>query len=296
MSAELERRLRDAFAAPRPTQQVTRRARASVLEALPPAHRHGRRRRLVVALGAVAAATALGAAALGASGQLHVDLGAREPRLAPVRTQLTLPPRTNGIAVVAGGRLWLATRRGLRIEGMPASTAELSPRALYAVVGLGSSLVALAPGKRRAWTHPTPGPPVAAAWSPDGLKIAYVVRTRRGDELRLIEGDGDHDRLLDRHVAPSKPAWFGDSLRIVYERAGGRSATFDLRHGTSTVGRRMRPRHRAEAAATRGDRVAVAVRRPNRMLEIRIGGRRGGFSKLLLRVRAARTPVVISWR
>src|SRR5947208_1858917 len=76
-----------------------------------------------------------------------------------------------------------------------------------------------------------------AAWSPDGLKIAYVVRTRRGAQLRLIEGDGDHDRLLDARVAPAKPAWRHDSLRIGYVRANGRSATFDLADGMRTTGR-----------------------------------------------------------
>jgi hypothetical protein len=207
---------------------------------------------------------------------------------------LTLPPRTNGIAVVAGERLWLVTRAGLRIEGMPASTVELSPRALYAVVGLGSSLVAFAPGERRAWTHRTGGTPVAAAWSPDGLKIAYVVRKRHGAELRLIEGDGDHDRLLDAHVRAYKPSWFGDSLRLVYLRAGGRWAVFDLARDARTVPR-ARP-HLRTGAAVRGDRVAVAVRRPNRVLELRVAPRAGGPSKLLLRVRVGRSPVSISWR
>jgi hypothetical protein len=294
MSAELERRLGDAFERlPRPSAEVTARARRAALATVPTRRRRVPRR-LLVAIGAAVAATAVGAAALAAGGRLHVDLGARSPRPAePVRSRLTLPPDTQGMALVAGGRLWLATRGGLRIEGMPATMAELSPRALYAVVGLGSSLVAFAPGQRRAWTHRPPGTPLAAAWTPDGLKIAYVVRTRRGAQLRLIEGDGDHDRLLARRVAAVKPAWFGDSLRIAYARASGRSVMFDLRHGTATTGRRLPLGRRAVARL--GDRVAVAVRRPDRIVELRVASREGR-SRLLLRVRAGRSPLAISWR
>jgi hypothetical protein len=231
MSTELERRLRTAFdRLPEPAADVTRRARAAVLAAVPAPERGGRSWALLVVAAAVAA-VAVGAGALAATGKLHVALGTRAHR-ATVPTRLSVPAGTHGIAVVAGGKLWLATRRGLRIEAMPVSAAELSPRALYAAVGLGSSLAALAPGQRRAWTHEAGGRVVAAAWSPDGLKIAYVVHRRRGNELRLIEGDGDNDRLLDRHVAPAKPSWRGDALAVAYVRPMGRAAVFDLTNGS----------------------------------------------------------------
>jgi len=154
---------------------------------------------------AVAFVVGAGAAALAATGKLHVRLGAGTQPARPVPTHLSVPAGSHGIAVVAGGKLWLATRSGLRIEGMPVSAAELSPRALYAVVGIGSSLITLAPGNRRPWVHQTDGRVVSAAWSPDGLKIAYVVARRGADELRLIEGDGSPDRLLVRRVRPVRP-------------------------------------------------------------------------------------------
>src|SRR5919206_1617297 len=264
MPSALERRLSAALGRPRPTRDATTRARAAALATLPKPSRRSIAWVALVAAAAALGAVGLGAAALAASGKLHVDLGAPSQRPAPEHTRLTLPPRTHGMAIVAGGKLWLATRGGLRIEGMPATTAELSPRALYAVVGLGSSLVAFAPGQRRAWTLRTPGPPLAAAWSPDGLKIAYVVQTRRGAELRLIEGDGDHDRLLDLHVKPLKPAWFADSLRIVYARANGRRAIFDLRHGSRAVSRRVVLSGRGRPVVHLGDEVAFAVHRPGR--------------------------------
>jgi len=300
MPAELEQRLRATFGRlPKPGREATARARAASLGALGPTAARRSRGGLLILVFGVAFLVGAGAAALAATGKLHVDIGARNLSSPPVVSRLSVPPKTHGIAVVAGGRLWLATRAGLRIEGMPATTAELSPRALYAVVGVGSSLVALAPGQRLAWTQPTGGPVLAAAWAPDGLKIAYVVRAKGVNQLRLIEGDGDHDRLLDRGVAAAKPGWRSNSLAIFYRTAHGRNATFDLFHNRRVLGARSVPGSvRAHARSPRGDVTAVAVAGPHHVLEVRIVPRRGepGRGELLLRVRAARSPVVISWR
>jgi hypothetical protein len=231
MSTELERQLRGGFERlPKPTREASARARAAALAALGPRHRHSRGGLLLVAF-AVAFVIGASAAALAATGNLHVRLGAEVPAARRVPTRLSVPMGSHGIAVVVGGKLWLATRAGLRIEGMPVSAAELSPRALYAVVGIGSSLVALAPGNRRPWVQETDGRVVSVAWSPDGLKIAYVVARTGADELRLIEGDGSPDRLLVRGVRPVKPSWRGDSLAVAYVDARGRAAVFDLSAG-----------------------------------------------------------------
>jgi hypothetical protein len=240
MSTELERQLRRTFARlPQPTRESTRRARTAALATMP-ADRRRAGVGLLLAAAAVAIIVGAGAAALAATGNLHVRLG-RQHRSSAPPAHLTVPAGTHGFAVVAGGKLWLTTRRGLRIEGLPVSTAELSPRALYAVVGIGSSLVTMAPGHRRPWTHDAGGRVVAASWSPDGLKIAYVVRRGRHDELRLIEGDGDHDRLLVPRVSPAKPSWRGDALALAYVGAGGRPAVYNLntesRHMFDTRGR-----------------------------------------------------------
>ena len=302
MSTELERQLGRAFdGLPEPSASTTGRVKAAALAALPPRSRRPYGRALI-GLAAATAGVALAAAALAATGTLHVHVGARQQPRPVAPPALDVPAGTHGIALVAGGRLWLVTRDGLRIEGMPVSTAELSPRALYAVVGIGSSLVALAPGQRRAWTHPTRGRVVAAAWSPDGLKIAYVVATRAGPQLRLIEGDGDHDRLLDAHVSPAKPAWKPGSLRLVYLNAANRGTLLDL-----ATGRRTRTRHvvrqnpawdGATARAPRGTAVAVAAGARG-MLELRIVRRAGArrSTRVLLRVRHVPPSLVtISWR
>ncbi|HEX6680947.1 MAG TPA: hypothetical protein VF063_09900 [Gaiellaceae bacterium] len=232
MSNELEQRLEVAFRGlPKPTRDASARARAGALAVLAPERRRSRFG-LAIAVAAVAFTLGAGAAALAATGNLHVKLGSPTKHERPIPARLSVPPGTHGIAVVAGGRLWLATLGGLRIEGLPVSAAELSPRALYAVVGIGSSLVALAPGGRRAWVHPTSGRVLRAAWSPDGLKIAYLVEHPGGDELHMVEGDGSPDRLLARGVRPVRPSWRADSLAVAYVDGRGRAASFDLRTGT----------------------------------------------------------------
>src|ERR671936_1855623 len=260
MSAELEQQLRQAFARlPKPNRDASARARSAALAALGPTHRSSRGGLVLVAF-AVVCAIGAGAAALAATGNLRVTIGAKHARVPAVPTRLSVPPGSHGLAVVAGGKLWLATRAGLRIEGMPVSAAELSPRALYAVAGIGSSLVTLAPGHRRPWVHQTGGRVVAVSWSPDGLKIAYVVARPGGDELRLIEGDGAPDRLLVRRVAAAKPSWRPDSLAVAYVDPRGRAAVYDL--GASTTRtfdtRRCGGPARMVAYSPRGKRLAVA--------------------------------------
>src|SRR3954466_2448908 len=299
MSAELERHLRASFGRlPKPGRDATARARASALRALGPSE-EWRPRGLLVLTFVVIFGVGAGAV-LAATGKLHVDIGTQQPAPAPVLSRLKVPAGTQGIAVVAGGRLWLTTRNGLRIEGLPATTAELSPQALYAVVGVGSSLVAFAPGQRRAWTHAATGPVLAASWSPDGLKIAYVTRTKGRTQLRLIEGDGDNDRLLDTGVSASRPGWRGDSLAILYRTAGARSAVFDLFRNRRMLGKPSPPAvpRRAHARSPRGNQTAVAVALPHRVLEVRLLPLAGvtGPGEVLLRVRAAASPVMISWR
>jgi hypothetical protein len=319
MPAELERQLRGAFGRlPKPSRDATARARASALTALGPSPRWRPRGLLVLAF-AITFLVGAGAAALAATGKLHVDLGVR-PKPAPaVPTRLSVPPGSHGLAIVAGGKLWLATRTGLRIQGLPVSAAELSPHALYAVVGIGSSLVALAPGNRRPWVHKTGGRVVSAAWSPDGLKIAYVVARRHRDELRMIEGDGSPDRLLARNAGPAKPSWRADSLAVAFVGKLGRTGVFDLGTGSirTVAGRRcgaaavvaydrqpscaaLGPRRLLGLApAPAGPALTVAVRRGASTVDIGIVA---GLKlpvvveRPLLRIKTRARAVSISWR
>jgi hypothetical protein len=221
VSSELESRIESALAGLPDADEVTRgRARRAALDALPGPPR--RRGRLVVALAAAFLLLVLGAAALAAIGTITVTL---TPKRESARTPegVIAPPGSNGIALVTGGRLWLAVGAA-RIEGLRARAADLSPHALYAAVGAGRSLIVTAPNGRRAWTLRAPGEVKAVAWSPDALKIAYVA----GTELRIVEGDGDHDRMVERRVRAVRPSWRADSLAVAYVGAGGHAVVYDL--------------------------------------------------------------------
>jgi hypothetical protein len=234
MPNEPESRLRALFAQlPTATKTVEDRALAAALAALPPpTARHARpvRTALLVAAAAMSVLV-VSAVALGAAGALHVRLGAPAalPPRAVATPRLALPRGARGIAAVVGGRLWFTSRSGLRIEGLPVSSAALSPHARYVAAGVGDSLVVMAPGGTRAWSHAAGGRVVAIAWAPSGLRIAYVVRKATGGEqLRTIEGDGDHDRLLDAAVRSVAPSWRADALAVAYVGAGGHPVVYDF--------------------------------------------------------------------
>lgn len=235
MSGELETSLVEALGRlPGPSPEVEARARRAALAALPPAAHEALARRLVVAVAAVVVLLAAGAGALARIGAIHV--GAKAKRVAaPAAARLEVPPQERGILLVAGGRLWLTTRAGTRIERLPVTAAELSPHALYVAAGIGRTLVVMAPDGRRAWSVPAAGTVAAIAWAPDGLRLAYVVETAHGAQLRTIEGDGDHDRLLDGAVRPVRPSWRADSLALAYVARGGGAVVYDLAHGSRRV-------------------------------------------------------------
>jgi hypothetical protein len=176
------------------------------------------------------------AGALAAAGALHVSLGRRSKASSHLSAaRLTLEPGMRGMAAVIDGRLWLTTKGGTRIEGLPVASAELSPHALYVGVGIGHTLVVMAPNGKRAWAHSTRGDVSAISWAPNGLLIAYVVHVRGRFQLRVIEGDGDHDRLIDPSVRPARPSWRADELALAYVGAGGHAVVYDLAHRSRRV-------------------------------------------------------------
>lgn len=256
-------RIREALERLRPPPERTEQARGAALDALAEAPSRRLRPTWLAAAAAAAAAVLLAGVALASTDRLQVRVGKEVGERAPVAEsssdpRVELPAGVRGLALVHGGRLWLATTAGLGVQGLAVSTAELSPQALYLGVGLGRSLVAMAPDGRRAWSHETAGPVVAIAWAPNPIVIAYVVRHGARHELRVIEGDGDNDRLVDPSVAPVQPSWRADTGALAYADADGRlaiadypslarRATLATPHGLSAV-----------AYAPSGDRIAVA--------------------------------------
>jgi hypothetical protein len=285
MSSEIERELEQLFAQlPAPDPEVEERALAAALTALQPRQPRPRRRvqRLAILVAAALVLLALAAGALAAAGALHVSFGRQSHH--PSKTanaggspQLQVPVGAHGIAAVIDGRLWLTTRSGLRLQGLPVSTAALSPHALYVAAGIGNSLVAMAPDGRRAWSHPTGGTVAAIAWAPDGLRIAYIVHTGRHFRLHVIVGNGTHDHTIDRGVRAVQPSWRADSLALAYVAGGGKPVIYDLGHHSRRVISAPTGRDATRLAfAPSGSALAIATR--NGFLLAGAGGRPNGGS------------------
>ncbi len=96
----------------------------------------------------------------------------------------------------------------------------------------------LAPSGRQVWSRRV-GEPVtdcgacnvvaSIAWSPDGSRIAYVVRTpTRKQVLHLIWRNGTHDTVIDRNARPGQPSWRTDSRALAYVGAGTSPIIYNL--------------------------------------------------------------------
>jgi hypothetical protein len=225
MSSELEQQLQRVLARVEPDATATEQANAAALAALAGPGLRSRYRLALVAAALVGALVVTGVT-LAASRTAREVVGITDtpPRAThPARLPHgPLPPGSGGFAAYGNGRLWLASP-SLTISARPYSAAELSPGALNVAVGSGHQLVVrrLSDGGI-AWSHPTAGRVVAAAWAPIGTEIAYVVESGKSAQLHVIEGDGDHDRLVAGSVSAVTPSWRADSLALAYVSAAGR--------------------------------------------------------------------------
>ena len=247
MSSELERRLEGVFAeAPEPDPGAGEEALHRALRALHPvaAPRRGLRA-AVLAFAAAIVLLVIAAGSLAAVGALHVSFGAK-PKQVPVTSGLLLPKDADGIAAIVYGRLSATTTSGFDLQGLPVTAATLSPHGLYVAAGIGRAIVALAPSGRRAWSQPLGagcprsdhvcGTVASIAWAPDGLRVAYVVRTAtRKSVLHVIWGNGTHDTVVDRNAQGVTPSWRADSLAVAYVGSGGRPVVYDLGHESHRV-------------------------------------------------------------
>jgi hypothetical protein len=259
MSSDVERRLEAMLAdAPEPEPGAEEEALHRALQALrPESHPHRGLRTAALAFAAAVILLAIAAGSLAAVGALHVSLGAKAKQHPP-RVQLTLPSGANGIAAVVDGRLTVVTKSGFRLQGLPVSTAALSPHALNIAAGIGNSLVAMKPNGRQAWSHPAAGRVVAIAWAPDGLRIAYVVHAGRHFVLHVIYGNGIHDTTIDGSVRAVQPSWRADNLAVAYVGGGGRAVVYDLAHKRHTVAGKATPVTHVAFAPT-GSKLAVGT-------------------------------------
>jgi hypothetical protein len=262
MSSELEQRLQRALEKVEPSEPATEQAKASALSAAAGSGLRSRYRLALVAAALVGALVVTGVT-LAASRTVREAVGIADPppTQRPPPDRGPLPPGSGGFAAYGGGRLWLASP-SLNVANRAYSAAELSPGAINMAVGSGHRLdvVRLSDGSI-AWSHVTAGRVVAAAWAPIGTEIAYVVESHGGAQLRMIEGDGDHDRLIDGSVSAVTPSWRADSLALAYTGADGRVIVRDLAAGRTTALRPGRCQGTATqvAFAPRGTLLAASI-------------------------------------
>jgi hypothetical protein len=254
MPDELEERLERALREPGPGPDVTERARAAALAALP-APRTRSRRPLVLVTAACAVAFVFGGVnqaanggglpLVGSGGASHDHEGEAPPQRHRHRPGIVLPRGAVAFAAAADGRVWLAASSGTRLVGAPATAYELSPGAIWSVVGSEGTMRAVGVQQHgQGFRHAVTGTPLAAAWAPAGIRIAYVVRTPDGDRLHDMYGNGTHDFLVGRRVAPVRPSWRWDSQAFAYVAAGGRVMIHNAISGsTSPLARACGIRH-----------------------------------------------------
>jgi hypothetical protein len=163
--------------------------------------------RALVAVAAVAALCLLTALAVTKPGEAVADwlrehIGGK-PGVTKSAPALTHLPGGGRLVVAARQGVWIVDANGSRRLLRGYRGAVWSPRGLYLGAWRGHELSALEPGGRVHWSLARSGPIRAAAWSPEGYRVAYL----SGRALRVVAGDGTGDVLLRPRVAPVAPAW-----------------------------------------------------------------------------------------
>jgi hypothetical protein len=269
MPDELEERLERALGELEPGPDVSERARAAALAALPA--RSGPRRPLMLLAAACAAAFVFGGVTLAATtgglplvgGESHHPRTEQPPPAGRHREDIRLPRGAISFSATAGGRAWLVTSSGARLHGKPLSALAVSPGAINLLEGSGHVLVAVAVSDGHvAFTRRVPGEPIAAAWAPAGIRIAYAVRTGEGDRLYDMYGNGQHTFPVAPRTDGGTPSWRWDSLAFAYVRPDGTVMVHSVINGaTSPLTRRCGlGRPAAIAFAPFGGKLAIADR------------------------------------
>jgi hypothetical protein len=102
--------------------------------------------------------------------------------------------------------------------------AAWSPHGRFVIATTRHELRALDPQGVVRWRVLPPGRPRHAAWSPDGVRIAYLA----GGDLRVVVGDGTDDRLFRRGARPVPPAFMPGSRTIAWADRDGHVRVADV--------------------------------------------------------------------
>jgi hypothetical protein len=269
MPDELEERLERVLGELEPGADVTERARAAALEALPARSRP--RRPLMLLAAACAAAFVFGGVTLAATtgglpivgGESHHHHAVKPPPTGRRHPDIRLPRGAIAFSATGAGRAWLVTSSGARLHGKPLSALAVSPGAINLLEGSGHVVVAVAVADGHvAFTREVPGEPIAAAWAPAGIRIAYVVHTGEGNRLYDMYGNGRHAFLVAPRTDAGTPTWRWDSLAFAYVRPDGTVMVHSVISGaTSALARRCGlGRPAGIAFAPFGGKLAIADR------------------------------------
>jgi len=149
-----------------------------------------------------------------------------EPHAARVLFSLPAPGR---VLVSGDDGAWIVGADGAKRRLGSWPQASFSPGGRFVIVASGSTLAAVDPQGTVRWTLTRPAVSDARWWAPLGYWVAYLSRS----SLRVVWGNGRHDRLLAADVARVAPAWRpGFAYQVAYVTASGRVIVRDAQTGS----------------------------------------------------------------
>jgi hypothetical protein len=175
------------------------------------------RRRRWAWLFVVAALTPVAAAGVAAASAPHSDVGRWVRGVLGVGRRDARPvlghvPGGGRLLVQAGASAWVVASDGAKRRLGAYAGTSWSPHGLFVVGWRGRELTALEPGGAVRWSLSPRERVASASWGPvDGYRIAYVA----GSQLRIVWGDGSHDRPFGVARAAVTPAWRPDDRHVL---------------------------------------------------------------------------------
>jgi hypothetical protein len=209
------------------------------------------RRRRWAWLIVVAALTPVAAAGVAAASAPHSDVGRWVRGVLGVGQRDARPvlghvPGGGRLLVQAGSSAWVVASDGAKRRLGAYAGTSWSPHGLFVVGWRGRELTALEPGGAVRWSLSPRERVASASWGPvDGYRIAYVA----GSQLRIVWGNGSHDRRYGVVRAAVTPAWRPDDRHVLAY------ADASTRRGASAASTRGRG---ASPASTRGRGASAA--------------------------------------
>ncbi len=202
-----------------------------------PSPRRLRRRGLQLALvvGVVAALVSPAGAAV-----RHWVADTVAPGVEHAHPALTSLPSGGSLLVQSAGGSWIVHADGSKRLLGSFDGATWSPHGLYVAATSRHELATVDPAGEVRWTLDRGGPVRLPSWNgPDGFRLAYL----NGSSLRVVNGDGSDDHLLEPRVAAIAPAWKpGRSYVLAFAKRDGRVEAVRTDSGATTFATGPGPR------------------------------------------------------